>query len=50
MVDKINNGTDAEAISQTETVQRLMPIVEKTQEPVDPVNIYKECLTPECDC
>lgn len=48
-VDTINSGTVEPATSPAETVERLMPIVENTK-PVEAVNIYKECLTPECDC
>ena len=49
MVDKINDEPVLPATSQVETVQRLIPVPVKN-ELVEDRNIYKECLTPECDC
>lgn len=50
MVDKINSDAVLEATSPAETVQRLIPVPVKDEAAFNSVELYKECLTPECDC
>lgn len=50
MVDKINTVADSEATSQTETAEQLNAAKTKTLAPENSIDLYKECLSPECDC